>query len=287
MIVNHCFDDLFVFADVLGFAETQKQTFGTDVEFSHFKEFYSLIREQLSSLNEVGSGYIHGKPKWEMKVFTDNIVLGFPLLTHDAELEIATIVLSLAPYQLALARRGFFVRGGITLGPLFMDEFVVYGPALLEAHEIEHNLARDPRIVVSKEVCELLKQHIYYRLDPEDAPQNKEFLVDTDGQIFVNYLGRCFRSSDNGGLDSDSLRMHKKHIEIGLHDHTSNPRIWAKYSWLATYHNYAVRDLDLNLSLTIDTKLHHDGPVRICPFLVSSWEMRCKQAEQQDDPRIS
>ena len=67
-------------------------------------------------------------------------------------------------------------------------------------------------------------------------------------------------------------RTARQHIEKGLVEFESNPRVWAKYAWLATYHDYTLREwaneASLDKDLTVDGKLHRTAPVKLCPFLV-------------------
>jgi hypothetical protein len=147
-----------VFMDVLGFAASQKNSFQNKSGLEEFQRFYSVIKSELDRMNELQNSFTTGgKPMWELKVFTDNMVLGYPLFTPDAESEIGHTITNVADYQLAMAREGYFVRGGLSVGNLFMDTYLAYGPALLEAYELEHETARDPRIVVSPMVRKLLK----------------------------------------------------------------------------------------------------------------------------------
>ena len=51
-----------------------------------------------------------------------------------------------------LIQFGFLLRGGITRGPVFHDSGLVYGPALIEAYELESKEASAPRVILSKEL---------------------------------------------------------------------------------------------------------------------------------------
>lgn len=190
-----------------------------------------------------------------------------------AESEIGNATDSIAGYQLAMAREGYFVRGGLSVGDLFMDQYLAYGPALLEAYKIESEIARDPRIVVCPKTRRLIERHFTFYHQPQHAPQNTYFLLDSDGQIFVHYLVNCFEPGDEGCVvDEVTLGIHKQHIEKGLVDFAGNPRVWAKYDWLAKYHDYTVnerwRGVEVDQSLRIDHKLHRLAPARLCPFMV-------------------
>jgi hypothetical protein len=53
----------------------------------------------------------------------------------------------------------FAIRSGVTLGPLHHRPNVVVGKALIEAYELESNVANYSRIVVSRNLYSKLDQH--------------------------------------------------------------------------------------------------------------------------------
>ena len=58
-----------------------------------------------------------------------------------------------------------FIRGAIAQSELYMDENTVIGPALVEAYNLESEFAVYPRIILSKDVTDIVREHIsYYRL---------------------------------------------------------------------------------------------------------------------------
>ena len=57
-----------------------------------------------------------------MRAFTDNIVIGYPIRGRgDAESELVTIFRNLSYFQMKLTMDGFFVRGAIAVGELYMS----------------------------------------------------------------------------------------------------------------------------------------------------------------------
>jgi len=220
-----------VYADIVGFEnitlEALKQKKGGDL---------------LARLHKVISNFADNYKEWDIKFFTDNIVIGQPTRADDtSESDFGFTIIPIIEYQLSMALNGFFLRGGFTIGSLFLDDYIVFGSALLEAHEIEQSLAREPRIVLSEDVLKLLKIHVGYYGKPEISPQFNEILIDSDGNAFINYLTSLIDDADD--LESlsdawDGLEKHKLHIESGLVKYRTKPDIWSKYYWLANYHNY-------------------------------------------------
>ncbi|MGA3209434.1 MAG: hypothetical protein ABSE05_16620 [Syntrophales bacterium] len=171
-----------------------------------------------------------------IRAFTDNIVLGYPI-RKDGEIELTMFSIYLSSFQLSMILSGFFIRGGIAIGNLYMDDTVVYGNGLIEAYKAESYLARDPRIVLSVSAKEAVNKHLGYYGGHDYAPQVDQYSKDSDGQYFLNYLRAVFHE-DSGDLREDILFKHKEITESMLTKWKESPIIWAKYAWVANYHNY-------------------------------------------------
>jgi hypothetical protein len=137
-----------------------------------------------------------------------------------------------------MALKGCFIRGGLAVDKLFMDENSVYGVALLEAYRLESKVAVNPIVVLCDSAMELVDMHIGY-YSGEIAPQLRDVLKGPEGRYFLNYLTECIiEGDDQEYLDVKSLRLHKKQIELALKTYAAVPTVFSKFSWLAAYHNY-------------------------------------------------
>ncbi|MGH9764120.1 MAG: hypothetical protein ACREAC_25070, partial [Blastocatellia bacterium] len=238
-----------VFLDVLGFSGRIVQAYKDNSDST-------LLRDLRSALTSAGEAFAAPYPSftedrmigftqikqadfWHIKSFTDNIVIGCPISTDnaDGEAELGGLIVSLRWYQLEMVRRGFFVRGGIAVGELYMDEDIVFGDALLEAYKIESKIARDPRIVLSPKVEPLIERHLEFYAETAESPHIHTLLRDSDEQLFVNYLGAAL---DENPEDPDfhAMEAHQESVVSMLNNHKADPAIWAKYAWVANYHNF-------------------------------------------------
>jgi hypothetical protein len=138
-------------AYVKGTAKTLLDRFSEAIESA-----YRGLQDNFESSN-------YQKPckSWDFKAFTDNVVIGFPI-ADDGEHEMLRIFELLAIFQLMMIQKGFFVRGGVAVGEHYMDSNIVFGDALIEAHEVEVKLARDPRIVLGRTAVKNLRHHLSY-----------------------------------------------------------------------------------------------------------------------------
>jgi hypothetical protein len=181
--------------------------------------------------------------------FSDNLAIGSPIKPGlgQGEPELVTFLHVIGTAQLTLALEGFFTRGGLTLGHLFMDENISFGPALVEAVSIERS-ARYPRVLLGTTAMELVREHLgFYGNQPEVAPHNTYLWVDQHGDVFVNYLNAIGNYVGEEMREAKELvDTHRNQVAENLASHRDEPHVWQKYAWLATYHNAFCAMHDLN-----------------------------------------
>lgn len=220
------------FIDLLGFREEMAKVAKHPAEAAELlADFQSTVARTVREVLVPSPDL----PIWNYRGFTDNFVIASPVRRHDrddGEGRFGTISSQAAEFQLRLALQGWFVRGGFAMGNFFMDDLTVFGPALVEAYLLESSYARDPRIILSDSVLALIKNHLQYYHPSHESPQNKFILRDADGYPFINYL---YVAVDYG---IEALEEHKIRVEEKLHTHQNKPTIWAKYRWVASYHDY-------------------------------------------------
>ena len=180
---------------------------------------------------------VFDKDPHALKAFSDNIVIGWPI-REDAESELGDAFDRLACFQLSMVNAGFFVRGAISVGGAYIDDIAVSGKALIEAYEGESQLARDPRIILTKSAEARVQSHLRYYTPREAAPQARDLLIDSDGRWFLNYLNVILVLADYSDPFYYELTRHKQAVETQLAKYKGTPTIFAKYAWVAGYHNY-------------------------------------------------
>ena len=138
---------------------------------------------------------------------------------------------------------GFFVRGAIVKGPLYHDDHMVFGKALVEAYRYESEVAHYPRIIVVREVRDdILKE----------APSIMNLLRQSeDGPMFLDVLapimelGRKARST-NFKLNEEEAAMYgrfqriKNRLQELYEEAMDTPRHFEKVRWFANYWNERV-----------------------------------------------
>lgn len=248
------------FIDILGYQDQVKNA----VEAGEGEALLSDLRKAFDeTYHHIKDESEITRPHWLVKGFTDNIVIGYPIF-QDAEPEMGYMFFNLRIFQLMMITHGFFIRGGMAIGELYMDDEIVFGEGLIEAYETEQNLARDPRIVLSKSAIEYVEYHLKSYPDVKSAPHYDELLKDRDGQTFINYLSLIIEFETEYEVYFDKLRSHKIIAESRLKDFVSKPPIWNKYLWVANYHNwFCDQSSHFDESYKIDLSEIPIGPSRI------------------------
>jgi len=166
--------------------------------------------------------------RYRSAFFSDTLVLAAPIVreTDDAT-EVRALVQHSRWLQNDLVAEGFFVRGGLSLGSLHVGDQLLFGPALVEAYDLESRAAVHPRIVLSRAAAE----------SQRGTAGGSMLLGDDDGQTFVDYLGTAANSPHD---PIPVLRGHRDIVAERLRASRRHKHRWEKYRWLADYHNAIV-----------------------------------------------
>jgi len=166
------------YLDFLGFKEKMKE----ESSYASLQILKFLLQGTKTVANKIS--YINGIYDFDIKIFSDNIVIAQKIEKSKLKNQINSMVNLIASIQFhALMHFGFFIRGGITTGELSIDSSVVWGTGLIDAYNIENNLANYPRIILSHQ-C--LKE---YDSCLEESLNLYGFLKkDFDGLWFVDFI---------------------------------------------------------------------------------------------------
>jgi hypothetical protein len=172
-----------------------------------------------------------------VSTFSDNVVISS--IPHR---DVTPYFLrEMATLQLMTMSLGFLMRGGITVGDIIHDEEVVFGPALIRAHELESKIAVYPRIVVDEQVLRIgriagfdsVEDGIHF-LDPFTPEFLELWFARADDQNRPDFreagipaTGRSLKHVPGSFALQDLLDKLKVRIRSPLED-----KEWNKVAWL-------------------------------------------------------
>ncbi len=160
------------------------------------------------------------------KIFSDNIVLAVKI-EDDAEKEKKKLE-RLLNYVGNICNNalyhGYLMRGGITKGDFCCNKTFAYGKALVDAVKLEDTMAIYPRIIVQKEIAEILPQ--YFQECSDGYMMLNSFIYHHMPDIFKHNL----------------IELYKKY--------SNNDKVRQKIKWVISYFNSYYINSILKLQIT-------------------------------------
>lgn len=226
---------LCVFLDILGFKNIVREDEGVDEACA---KVVAALKSGLKSLDKALELDLV-----DVKSFSDNVLIS--LKYEVGKNFIAPLFEFVCGYQKVLLQHGYFVRGGMSLGGLYVDEYAIYGQALIDAYDIESDKAIYPIVMLSQDVLEFAKRNKHLGLVSQVFNHRNflSYVFEFREQFFVNYLRSAFISDEVGvgvfpkKLDVDFIEHHRNIVVLNMKKHSANERIFSKYLFLAAYHN--------------------------------------------------
>lgn len=175
---------------------------------------------------------ILGEGDVTIKMFSDNVVLCRRV--YDPERHIYDIpgaarkvALAASMFQyFILDAMGALVRGGFTVGELYIDGMMVWGRALVEAYRLESEAALYPRIVVDPDFA-----------DTESAAAltaQGYFAADADGRSYLDYIGLVWqvcRIKERTALLDKFQGINRSQLT----KNSDSPAVLPKLAWQSRY----------------------------------------------------
>lgn len=221
-----------MFLDVLGFQAIIERATSLGTADNLLSEFYSVHSKS-------SKYWKHRGANWAYKCFTDNVVFGCPPLADNPEGDFGAVFNTAGFHQLEMTLAGFFIRGGMTFGPLHMSDNFVFGKALIDAYNLESKTANFPRIILDEQVMKEVYEHFSAYTYIKQSPHDEAIFVDEDGQFFLNYLDPLIDGDSAEEIDLDKFKSHRDLITNKLAT-IKEPHILEKYKWAARYHNHVI-----------------------------------------------
>ncbi|MBQ1248512.1 MAG: hypothetical protein IIX92_00520 [Selenomonadales bacterium] len=159
-------------------------------------------------------------------VFSDNIAFvrkipeKYEIMTMHRCIKIMEFISFISIFLGTALEKELLFRGGVTIGKLYVDERMIWGKALVDAHDLERKVAIFPRVVISKELYNWMRA---------EGMKWWGIKQDFDGVWFIDIL------SNTGNGKDYLIRKMKKLVEQGKRDNVYNESVLQKYEWLERY----------------------------------------------------
>jgi|GEM_PF-2263842 len=217
-------------ADIPGYKFRLERAHKEGREEAELRLLHDAIAEAYREISDAGGA------KWRVKTFSDNLMVGYPWLgTGGGAFEFDQACCSIAHFQLSLAVRGIFIRGGIAVGPIHIGDHFVFGRILSEMKKMDET-AVNPCVYLAESAMDYMKRN--QSCDADNSLAN--VLWKDSDHVFINYLFPLNCLGDK--LRKEMVEKHRDMIMANLQEFhcKSSPhdeRVFKKYVWLKDYHN--------------------------------------------------
>lgn len=196
------------------------------------------------------SGYTEADHSQGLKVFafSDSIIR---ILPSDAISGVFYELMDVLHAQSKLISQGILIRGGMTIGDIAVGQDQIFGPAFIEAYELESKIAVYPRVVVSPRLLNEFSSGKLPFVRHHDLNQESEYVgglmqQGDDGIWHVDYLRAFATEVDEPKYYAYFLSHHLmviRNISALVVKHQGQLSSLAlKANWLARYHNKVVTE---------------------------------------------
>ena len=186
--------------------------------------------------------------KTNCTTFSDSIVVSVQADDQNINEVCSTLIANLAYISAMLLSENFLLRGGITIGKLqHKENGVILGPALIEAYELEKNISKFPRIILSDKLIKKLN----YPLKEKNNryPYHQYVYRFSDGCVGFHQMIYFQVTQSWTEFPNDIkllLKKAKNVIVSGLDQSFEMPDIYNKYLWIKNeYKNLIILDKNI------------------------------------------
>lgn len=150
------------FMDILGFSAIIEE-YDSDESSNILNELHDTleIAIKLSIENMIDpKSQTDVKEYLEYRMFSDCICISLPYIEfgNDFHIQFHSLSSIVKAYQLAMMQKGFFVRGGISIGSFYADRNMIFSGGLIKAYKLEQ-AAVYPIIAIDDNVIERLQHN--------------------------------------------------------------------------------------------------------------------------------
>lgn len=181
-----------------------------------------------------------------INIISDSIFISVPKST-ERSLEILLLLVDTLSFLLTYHYE-VLIRGGISEGDYYADETLAFGPALVEAYELENSLAIYPRIILTRKTMETYTKN----LKPDVIEWLYELVtLDADDQVFfADYIGfaliKISTDVQQGKTTIIDAENFFKKIKLFIEDElviNNDKHVREKYLYFRKYYNTIINSL--------------------------------------------
>lgn len=269
-------ENIVAFVDILGFTDfVRKYDSGIlpnvlneiDDAFTTSNDFLTM------NLSRNEHDMFNWKKYLKVRLFSDCLCAAIPtkINYNDWYYNFLFFNLYIATYQILLMEKGFFSRGGISIGSFFSNENMIFSGALVNSVELEKK-AVFPRIIISNDLIKKISQHP----EANSSILSEMFALSHPDEIFINVfnMGKCVNLMTKDSIEKikiqnpkhavflqkgmqktksfevkqnkESMQKIKRNIKRNMITFKEDRRVLDKYIWLKHLFDWTNNGLEHN-----------------------------------------
>jgi hypothetical protein len=224
-------DRIVCFLDVLGFKELVNTPVRPDASVDEAK--VAAIAKALTTIRRAMDV---DKPEkffdgMQVTQFSDSIAFSFPA---NEKTGVFHALLQIVWVQLELVYHGILVRGAMKCGKLVHTPELIFGPAFVDAYELESKAACYPRVILEDSVIQAgAAAHARHHDSATEVEHIKNLLrKDHDGFWYVDYVNAAIPELNDPVYDAAEYHERLWGI-VDAGRANRSPAVRAKFEWLA------------------------------------------------------
>jgi len=231
-------DRIVAFIDILGWSDLLRRSKTDSNELSKLTEIVRRLTFLSQKSQERREEFLNkniAAMNTRFSYFSDTVVLSCPAdvrecgwMTWEVQLLCSVLVLS-----------GQYPRGAIVRGEIHHTESLLFGPALVDAYEIERQVAMYPRLVVTPEAAPFVVNP--FKPDDTDAPTTMQWDIDIDGLRYLEIISRGETGKRKRYYNGQARRLRTvvaEHVRVASGISPKSPaqlKREAKAGWMLSY----------------------------------------------------
>jgi hypothetical protein len=191
------------FMDILGFSSII-QEYDSDKTSNILNELHDALNlavEWAIENTKDSKAQTDLKDFLEYRMFSDCICISLPYIEfgNDFHIQFHSLSTVVKSYQLMMMQKGFFVRGGISIGSYFSDKNMIFSGGLVSAYQLDKGT---PVVAIHKSIIERLKKNYQENSIGLFLENSLAYSINEPDKIFLN----PFDLLDNSGKYLDYLQ---------------------------------------------------------------------------------
>ena len=174
------------FLDILGFSSMIDE-YDEDLTSTVLQDIQEAFQNSIQTI-ETNDNTLNKEALKHLKyqLFSDCVSISIPYFDHEDDFLCNFNLISafIRGFQLNMMVKGFFVRGGLSIGSYYSDKHMIFSKGLVNAYLLESKKAIYPRVLIDKKILKKLKKYQKSRITYYGI--NDYLLCDWENYVFLN-----------------------------------------------------------------------------------------------------